>query len=170
MGLFSLLNHYKLEQIQFTPSKEGKLKPNDEMKFGNKTFTWGEIDRWSFDDNTNMGTPPDYNRYTLFTLAESFQLFFIIIFLQFLAVYMVKLTKSDKFRESNKLDKLIHATENINIAYPFQDFDFLNGSAGEHRKRFKEVNKEVILTMMVNLVFNILLLGPLWYTGKYKLN
>ena len=46
------------------------------MKFGNKTFTWGEIDRWTYeyeyDGDTYTGTPPGYNRYTLFTLAESF--------------------------------------------------------------------------------------------------
>ena len=122
IGLFSLLNHYKLEQIPFGPSKEGKLKPYDVMTFGNKTFTWGEIDRWIFDNDTD--TAPGYNKYTLFTLAEAFQLFWIVIFIQFLAVYMVKVMTSKKFREADKLEKLIHVTQNMTIADPFEDFIF----------------------------------------------
>ena len=169
LGLFSLLNHYKLEQIPFTPSKEGKLKPYDVMTFGNKTFTWGEIDRWIFDNDTDPGTPPGYNRYTLFTLAESVQLFLIVIFLQFLAVYMVKVMTSKKFREADKLEKLIHVTENMSIAYPMEDFDVLNGSAREHRERFEKVNKEVLTTMIINCLINMLMLGPLWYTGNMRI-
>ena len=56
--------------------------------------------------------------------------------------------------------------ENLNIAYPFQDFDFLNGSAEEHKKRFQEVNSEVLWTMLVNSVIHGVMLLPLWYTGS----
>ena len=64
------------------------------------------------------------------------------------------------------MDKLIHTTENMTIAYPLEDFDVLNGSAREHRERFEKVNVEVLLTMLVNFLFHMLMLGPLWYTGN----
>merc|ERR1712020_231286 len=68
MGLFNLLNHYKAEQIPFSQSIRDDFKGN---------LTWREIDRWTFEDEADPGTPPGYNRYTLFTLAESVQLFAI---------------------------------------------------------------------------------------------
>jgi len=79
---------------------------------------------------------------------------------------MVKVVKSKTFREADKLDKLIHTTENMTISFPFEDFDVLNGSAREHRERFEKVNVEVLLTMLVNFLVHILMLGPLWYTAS----
>ena len=164
MGLFSLLNHHKLEQTP-SPDRGGEL-PLLESRSGNKT--WREIDRWTYDHKTGIGSAPGYNRYTLFTVAESLQLFGILIFLQFLAVYMVKVTNVDKFRDAGSLKKLIHATENMTIAYPFEDFDVLNGSAIEHRERFEKVKIEIVMTMTVNFLVHLLMLAPLWYTGEGK--
>ena len=129
---------------------------------------WGEIDRWTFEDETDPGTPPGYNRYTLFTLAESVQLFGILFLLHFLAVYMVKVLKAEKFREADKLEKLLHVMENLNIPYPLEDFDVLNGTEREHRERFEKVNTEVLLTMVVNMIIHLLMLAPLWYTGNQQ--
>ena len=56
--------------------------------------------------------------------------------------------------------------ENLNIAYPFQDFDSLDGSPEEHKERFHQVNSEVLTTMLVNSVIHSLMLLPLWYTGS----
>ena len=157
LGLFNLLNHYKAEQIPFAQSIRGDFNGN---------ITWGEIDRWTFDDETELGTPPGYNKYTLFTLAESVQLFAILIFLQILAVYMVKVMKAEKFREADKLEKLLHVMENLNIPYPVEDFDVENGREREHRERFNKVNTEVVLTMLFNMLIHLLMLAPLWYTGN----
>ena len=129
IGLFNLLNHYKAEQIPFAHSIRDNFTGN---------ITWGEIDRWTFEDETDPGTPPGYNRYTLFTLAESVQLFGILFLLHFLAVFMVKVLKAEKFREADKLEKLLHVMENLNIPYPLEDFGVLNGT------------ETFVLTMLVN--------------------
>ena len=81
---------------------------------------------------------------------------------------MVKLLKAEKFREAGKLDRLLHVMENMNIPYPVEDFDVLNGTEAEHRERFEKVNTEVLLTMVVNMLIHLLMLAPLWYTGKQK--
>merc|ERR1712020_538926 len=159
MGLCNLLNHYKAEQIPFSQSIRDDFNGN---------LTWGEIDRWTFENGTYPGTPPGYNLYTLFTLAESVQLFAILIFLQFLAVYMVKVLKTEKFREADKLEKFLHVMENMNIPYPVEDFDVLNGTEREHRERFEKVNTEVLLTMLVNMLIHLVMLAPLWYTGNQE--
>ena len=168
IGLFNLLNHYKAEQIPFTPSKERTLKPTDEILFGNRNFTWGEIDRWTFENGTDPGTPPGYNLYTYFTLKQSVWIFCSLSLFHFLAVYMVKVLKAEKFREADKLEKFLHVMENMNIPYPVEDFDVLNGTEREHRERFEKVNTEVLLTMVVNMLIHLLMLAPLWYTGKQE--
>ena len=81
---------------------------------------------------------------------------------------MVKVLKAEKFREADKLEKLLHVMENLNIPYPVEDFDVLNGTEREHRERFEKVNTEVLLTMVVNMIIHLLMLAPLWYTGNQE--
>merc|ERR1719278_2326356 len=113
IGLFDLLNHYKTEQIPFAQNIRDDFKVK-----GN--ITWREIDRWTFENETEPGTPPGYDRYTLFTLAESVQLFAILFFLQFLIVYMVKVMKAEKFGEADNFKKFLHVMENMNIPHPVE--------------------------------------------------
>ena len=90
IGLFNFLNHYKAEQIQFVQSIRDAFAGN---------ITWGEIDRWTFENGTDTGTPPGYNLYTFFTLQQSVWIFLSLSLVHFLAVYMVKVLKTEKFRE-----------------------------------------------------------------------
>jgi len=166
--LFSLLNHHKAEQIPFGPSKTGELKPNDQITIDNRTFTWGKVDRWTFENDTETAseTAPEYNLYTYFTLGQSFTIFSCLVFLQFLAVFTFKFTRVKKFRQANILNKFIHSTDNLTIASPFEDFDVLDGTEKEHRERFQKVNTEVLMTMAVNMIFHLVMLAPLWYTAS----
>ena len=165
-GLFDLLHHHKAEQIPFSLSKEGKYGPNDTLVLYNSTSVrWGLIDTWDYSDEDNP-TPPSYTTYTLLSLAESFMIFWLLVLIHLLAVFFVKIKRSEKFQQADKLDKFLHCMENLNIAYPFQDFDILHGSAEEHKKRFRNVNIEVLLTMFVNFLVHCLMLLPLWLTGQ----
>ena len=165
-GLFDLLHHHKAEQIPFSLSKEGKYGPNDTLVLYNSTSVrWGLIDTWDYSDEDNP-TPPSYTTYTLLSLAESFMIFWLLVLLHLLAVFFVKIIRSEKFQQADKLDKFLHCMENLNIAYPFQDFDYLSGTAEEHMDRFRKVNFEVLFTMLVNFIFHALMLIPLWYTGQ----
>ena len=157
IGLFDILNHFKAEQIPFAQSIRDDF-------YGN--ITWGEIDRWTFENGTNPGTPPGYNLYTFFILQQSVSIFFALSLVHFLAVYMVKVMKAEKFRDADKLEKFLHVKENMNIPYPVEDFDVLNGTEREHRERFEKVNTEVLVTMMVNMIIHLIMLAPLWSTGK----
>merc|ERR1719192_356915 len=93
-------------------------------------------------------------------------IFWLLVLLHLLAVFFVKKIRSEKFQQADKLDKFLHCMENLNIAYPFQDFDYLNGTAEEHMDRFSKVNIEVLCTMLVNFIFHALMLIPLWYTAS----
>ena len=61
----------------------------------------------------------------------------------------------------------------MNVPVPYEDWDKcqdeemnVKTSLSEcYKKRFLEVKKEMILSQMVSLVFMIIMLVPLWYTG-----
>ena len=43
-----------------------------------------------------------------------------------------------KFREADKLEKFLNVMENMNIPYPMEDFDVLNGTEKEHWFEIRE--------------------------------
>ena len=66
------------------------------------------------------------------------------------------------------MEKFLQVMENLNIPYPVEDFDVLNGTEREHRERFEKVNTEVLLTMVVNMAIHLMMLTPLWFTGNQE--
>ena len=48
----------------------------------------------------------------------------------------------------------------------FRDWDIGDVSVEEHRRRFKKTEIEMGCLLLVNTVFSLMLLGPLWYTGQ----
>ena len=48
----------------------------------------------------------------------------------------------------------------------YRDWDHEDVSVEEHRRRYKRTEKEMGCLLLVNTVFSLVLLGPLWYTGQ----
>ena len=96
--------------------------------------------------------------------------FFILLSLHILMVALVKLCTSKEFRsrDGNSFQKMIHVISNINIPTPFRDWDVGDFSVEEHRRRHRrtETEREMGCLFIVNTVFSLALLGPLWYTGQ----
>ena len=90
--------------------------------------------------------------------------------IQYLAIFTAKIWTSSDFRkEYYRTNMLIHVFENLNYASPFKDWDETKnkGKISRMKERFSALKKEMILTFIVNGVFTLFLLVPLWYTGKY---
>ena len=68
--------------------------------------------------------------------------------------------------EGSKLDILRHCFENMNIPVPWEDFDVQRGKIEDYKKRRVSVHKEMFLLMVVNLMFHLLMVVPLLYTGS----
>ena len=96
--------------------------------------------------------------------------FFLLLSLHTLTVALVKLCTSGEFRtrDGNGFKKIIHVISNINIPSPFRDWDAGNFSVEEHRRRRWNTEVEMGCLFIVNTVFSMALLFPLWYTGQYK--
>ena len=90
--------------------------------------------------------------------------------LQLIAITVVKITTSKKTKRESYFNFMVHILENINIPFPYKDWDTDNLTVAEFQQRLKEVNKEMAWTYFVNFTFNILMFFPFWWTGVNLLN
>ena len=83
-----------------------------------------------------------------------------------LAIVITKLITSEDFRKTgSRFQKVIHIINNTNIPQMFRDRDHGHHSVEEHRRRYKKTEIEMGCLLLVNTVFSLMYLGPLWYTG-----
>ena len=197
LGLFSILHHWQAEQIPFQVS-QGRINwantqawwqlypwmlnetSDGELVYLGKSgrVAWSLIDRYNYslatrdslDSSKLIGLlqPPDYELYTGLSLQYYFLLFVLLYVLQTLAVSITKFIVVKEFRKINMIKQFAHSLENCGIVIPLQDWDVEHGTVEEHRERFNKVNREVIVTMVVNFFFNFIMLVPLIYTGSIK--
>ena len=89
LGLFSLLHHWRWEQIPFKVrleyAKRGFLRADDKISlYGlNETIYWTELDRWDYTDKDNS-SPPPYSLYTLMSLKNTFIASGVLLLLHFI--------------------------------------------------------------------------------------
>ena len=168
MGLFSLLHHWKWEQIPFHFRHEiaNKISPWDKISLSglNETFLWSQFDRWNYTDD--IPSPPNYNVYTLLSLQQTFIALIVLTILQFIAIFVVKICFSTDFREEeHKTNMILHTLENLNFASPFRDWDDGDYSIQQFRERASAVRKEMVCTQAINFLASMIMMVPLWYTG-----
>ena len=74
------------------------------------------------------------------------------------------------FRNSaSKFEKLLHSLQNLHVGHLFRDWDFGDGDLRHYKKQYQEVKLEMKLMIGLNMVENMLMLGPLLYTGEFLL-
>ena len=90
-----------------------------------------------------------------------------LLTLHSLAIVVTKLFTSEEFRKGGiRFQKMIHIVTCTNIPTMFRDWDHQDVSVEEHRKRYKKTEIEMGCLLLVNTVFSLMYLGPLWYTGQ----
>ena len=123
--------------------------------------------RWNYTDPSKPEAP-DYSLYTGLTAKMTLMAFFLLLSLHTLMVALVKLCTSEEFRsrDGSSFQKMIHVISNINIPTPFRDWDVGDFSVEEHKRRHWRTEMEMGCLFIVNTVFSLALLVPLWYTGQ----
>ena len=129
-----------------------------------RNVSWTSIDRWDYTDNKPQ--PPPYSLYTGLPLGHTFIAFLILMVLHFIAITVVKIITAKKTKKESWFHFIVHVIENINIPFPYMDWDTENLTVVEFKQRLREVNTEMALTYIVNLTINILMFCPFWWTGK----
>ena len=163
-GLFSLLHHWRAEQIPFAVRQSRAVTPSDLLQLYNTTpVLWSQVDRWDWEENN----PPSYTWYTGLTVGQYFGLFWVLVSLHTTSLYLLKLRTAPAFRRNNSLmERLVHCLRAINLPSVFEDWDGPHGTVEDYRRRHRQVNIEMVSTIFLNLTFNGAMLVPLLFTGK----
>ena len=179
LGLLDILWHWHAEQFPFQVrldhAKRSNMTPSQDEKIELYNMTeevaWSDLDRWSY-ENPQDPKAPEYTLYTGLSAKWTLASFFAILVLHLMAVFLVKMNTSDEFRmgKGTWFQKSNHVILNTNIPRPFRDWDYGNLTIGEHRRRYKRTEKEMLCLFLVNTIFSLMLLVPLWFTGMIKLH
>ena len=151
----------------FAVSIQGKLNATrgDMLYMYNVTpIPWSDVDRCDYTDPKDPLLPP-YTLYTGIDAGQAFGVFWLTIILHATAILVIKLFTVEKFYKFNTLEIVLHCLENCNIPQPWRDWDEGAGTVEEHRTKYRRVRREVVSTMAVNLLFNMVMLVPMIYTG-----
>ena len=179
LGLLDILWHWHAEQYPFqvrldivkrsnmTPSQDAKI----ELHNMTEEVRWSDLDRWSY-ENPQDPSAPEYDLYTGLTAKWTLATFFLLHIFHLMAVFLVKMQTSVEFRmeKGTLFKKCIHILLNINIPRVFRDWDYGNTSLEGHRRRYKRIETEMVSLILVNTIFSLMLLVPLWYTGMVICN
>ena len=171
LGLYNLLNHWQAEQYPFGIRTHFNLiHPQDEVYLYNLTepLHWQDLDRWNYYADVNEPTPPPYTLYTGLTLKWTFVTFTFILFFHAVSMMVVKLLTSQEFKEEgNTFNKLMHVVQNIHCSFPYKNWDEVKSATKEEfRERFQNSETEMIWSQLLNIAVSMIMLVPLWFTGK----
>ena len=87
--------------------------------------------------------------------------------LQFIAIICVKMVTSRSFRaKSDVFNKFLHSLQNLNLGFPYEDWDDGRYSLEEFKERHRSVTKEMAASFALTFVFSLISMCPVWYTGK----
>ena len=175
LGLFSIFRHYQGENIPYyTPGFNTLLPPinvtTDLCYFSDvPPFPWTDLTRFNYSDRYHPTAPPT-TIYTYFAIEPILIAFWMIWFIHIFVVWLVKwLSNRESYSRQNVLEAFINAMENCQIPAPMSDWDDYPGTIPDYVQRQKYVNWEMGLTMVVNLVKNLVMLIPMWIFGNIRL-
>ena len=166
LGLFHILYHWQAEQFPFKVRESlVTIGPSDILELYNMTekVFWTEIDRYNYTNSS----PPKYTLYTGLSLGQSFMVFIGLFVVHFLAILTAKSLTVDNFWMKKHYKKFIHILKNMSIFTPWKDWDHGKCTEEQYKIKHMRVNIEMAVTMLVNMIISLIMIGPLLYTGGH---
>ena len=106
--------------------------------------------------------PPSLELYTIFSIQTYFFAFWGILLLQTLTMFVVdKIWVTNVPKRATLWDRILHAAQKSSFPFPYTNWHQEKGSSFEHFKRKQAVQQEVLVAILINLLFNLILLLPL---------
>ena len=163
LGLWDTLAHLVGEQNPLEP------KLLDNLVNGSNPY-------WDKDTVNIMYRVPEYTNYTMVTLQQAFFIFLSLLLLHGLAIFAMKMATSIPFRKARWQTKLLHLLESTNVPDTFRDWDEegeedeveVEKNAEEYRSRWKSVLTETMGMIGLQMISNLLLLGPVVVTSRFR--
>merc|ERR1719431_2173673 len=111
----------------------------------------------------------DYKDYTLVYLQTAFGLFIALLVIHGIVNCIVKSTLSKKFKGASWSSKTQHCIEMLSIPEVYSDFDDDDGleelSPKDFEKAWRDCFSEILTSIFLNLVSNMLMLVPIFVTA-----
>ena len=83
-----------------------------------------------------------------------------------LTITIVKVLNVKDIKKERVRVVFIHIIENLNFPFPYKDWDVDNQpTVDDYKQKLHEVNKEMAWSFGFNIIFNILMFTPFWWTG-----
>lgn len=106
--------------------------------------------------------PPPLELYTKISLQAYFFVFWGILILQSLCILLIDKSLVNSIPQNVTMWKrFIHACQKSHFPFPYENWHEAEGTCLDHVKRKNAAQLEVLLSIAVNLVFNMILLFPL---------
>ena len=91
--------------------------------------------------------------------------------LHWMAITLVKIKTVQNIKKENWFNIFVHNLENLNFPFPYKDWDWdTDSTVAEYKKKLREVNIEMALSFAVNIVINLVMFLPFWWTGITRAN
>ena len=141
--------------------KYGKLNVSTDFGYySNVTFQWSQLTPYDYSNASNP-VKPELTSFTFFNEEQILHAFWILIAIQALLIMAAKrITNPKMFKKLNFLPVITHSLENIWIPGPLQDWDHCHSTIDEYKQNRAQIDLEIGMSIVVNLVVNILMLIP----------
>ena len=83
-----------------------------------------------------------------------------------ISITIVKVLTVKNIKKERVFDVFIHILESLNFPFPYKDWDVDNQSTvDEYKQKLNEVNKEMAWSYGLNMICNVMMFIPFWFTG-----
>ena len=179
IGELDIMSHYHAESIPldyetFTYINDTDLQEYHYWNENEQEFQSIGISQLYRSDYTKpkYPQPPSSTLYTVISLGTAFSIFWAMIIMYGLILTAIKYCLNDDFRSATFLEKFQHIVEALNIPEAFGDWDDDKDlDVAGHLIKWWKVLIEMLFMVFAQLIFNMILLVPIWVTGmKLSMN
>ena len=106
--------------------------------------------------------PPSLELYTQFSLEAYFFAFWGILLLQTFIIFVIdKICVKNIPKTATLWKRILHSIQKASFPFPYANWYQENGTCSDHLRRKQMVQQEVLVSILINLIFNMILLVPL---------
>ena len=106
--------------------------------------------------------PPPLELYTQFSLPAHFFAFWGILVLQTCTIFVIdKIWLKNIPNTATLWDRVLHSIQKSSFPFPYTNWHQEKGNCFDHLRRKQMVQQEVLASILINLIFNMILLVPL---------
>ena len=114
--------------------------------------------------------PPPVELYTKLSLGTYFLIFWGIHFIHCLTIFIIDKKFGTNIPQSTTFwQRFVHSWQKSNFPVPYKNWHEENGTCQDHIKRKNAVKEEVLTSIIINTIFNMILLFPLVILCKYMI-